>query len=89
MILFSSTAGLPSSVGSSNVAIAAGGYGSPVSGRIYFGDGTGWKLQFCRRTGGTDTVLMEIQDNGNVRINGALHVVGQITSDYQGGGGGI
>ena len=50
------------------------GTGSPDSGVIRFGDGSGWKLHFGRsRNGtalnsGTAGVLMTIQDNGNVGI---------------------
>jgi hypothetical protein len=63
-ILVNSTTGLPATVTSNNVAIAAG-YSSPVAGRILFGDNTGWKLQFGRRVSGLEYVIAELLDNGS------------------------
>jgi hypothetical protein len=71
-ILVNSTTGLPATVTSNNVAFASG-YSSPVSSRILFGDGTGWKLQFGRRLSGTETVIAELVDNGDINI---LHTSG-------------
>jgi hypothetical protein len=71
-ILVNSTTGLPNTVIGSNVALAAG-YSSPVAGRILFGDNTGWKLQFGRRVSGSENVIAELVDNGDINI---LHTSG-------------
>lgn len=60
------------SPGASNLALA-GQLGSPWAGKIYFGDGTGWKFAFSRRASGVDTDLATITDTGEVSI-GALTV---------------
>ena len=35
---------------------------------MIFGDGSGWKMHFSRRSGSTNTDLLTLQDNGNVGI---------------------
>jgi hypothetical protein len=45
-----------------------GGYSSPESGRLIFGDGSGWQMYFSRRSGDANTDLVTFQDNGNVGI---------------------
>ena len=45
-----------------------GSPGSPVAGKVYFGDGTGWQMKFARRIGGADTDLFTFADNGNLVI---------------------
>jgi hypothetical protein len=62
----SSNANLPASVTSSPVW--AGNFGTPDIGKMYIGDGTGWKFHFSRRTGGVDTDVITILDNGRVGI---------------------
>ena len=57
---------LPTSTGT-NVRIAAG-YASPDIGRIFIGDGTGWKLHFSSRTGSTNTDRVTFTDAGRVGI---------------------
>jgi hypothetical protein len=51
-----------------NVRIT-GGYASPDVGRIFVGDGTGWKLHFSSRTASTNTDRVTIQDNGNFFVD--------------------
>lgn len=62
-----------------------GSDGSPNAGYLRFGDNTGWKFHITRQreqgggaplNTGTTGVLMTIQDNGNVQINGNLTVSG-------------
>lgn len=43
-----------------------GGFVSPVLGRIYVGDGTGWQLNFAKRTASTDTDFWSIKDSGTL-----------------------
>ena len=43
---------------------------SPSLGRIYVGDGTGWQLDFARRTGSADTVLYSLLDTGAMQTTG-------------------
>lgn len=57
-------ANLPSACGGALYLTA--GYNSPVSGRIFFGDGTGWKMYFSKRTSSTNTDLFEFDDNGSM-----------------------
>ena len=47
----------------------ASGFGSPVLGRIYIGDGTGWKLNFAKRNSSVTTDLMTMYDHGYLGIN--------------------
>lgn len=58
---------MPASAGT-NVRIT-GGYASPDIGRIFIGDGTGWKLHFSSRTASTNTDRVTIQDNGNFLVD--------------------
>ena len=63
-----------------NFGLAAG-YSSPVSGRLLFGDGTGWKFNFARGAAASPTDLVTVQDDGNVGIGttspaSLLHVGG-------------
>ncbi len=44
------------------------GYASPDIGRMYIGDGTGWKFHMAKRISSTTTDLVTFQDNGNVGI---------------------
>ena len=66
MALTSGATGLPATAGGD--LIIGGGYLSPTSGRIYFGDGTGWKLYISKRLSSVDTDLFTFQDNGNFGI---------------------
>lgn len=46
----------------------ASAIGSPSVGRIYVGDGSGWQLEFAKRTGGVDTVLFTLLDSGALKM---------------------
>jgi hypothetical protein len=66
------TGAFPSaSTGASTVTLV-GGLGSPWAGKIYFGDGTGWKYAFSRRSSSADTDVLTIQDNGNITSLGSI-----------------
>jgi hypothetical protein len=54
--------GLPTASGT-NLWIA-GNFGSPTLGKIYVGDGTGWELDFAKRTASADTTLFKFKDSG-------------------------
>ena len=56
--------GLPAGAGGSVYFTA--GYASPTSGRIIFGDGSGWNLIFSSRTGGANTDRIIFSDTGTV-----------------------
>jgi hypothetical protein len=69
---------LPSSTGSS--LYLASGFGSPILGRIYVGDGTGWTLNFAKRSGSTDTDLFKFGDNGNLTLTtGSVSATGFVS----------
>lgn len=46
----------------------ASGFSSPDIGRMYIGDGTGWKFHMSKRLSSTTTDLITFVDNGNVVI---------------------
>lgn len=59
--------GLPPAYGST-LGLGAG-FGSPVSGRLFIGDGSGWKFFISNRTGGNSpTDVVTFIDNGKVGI---------------------
>jgi hypothetical protein len=60
---------VPSTVGTN--AFYTGGYASPDSGRIIFGDGTGWKFHFSKKSSGVTADLITIQDNGKLILSTA------------------
>jgi hypothetical protein len=64
---------LPAQVNSN--AILVGGAGSPDSGRLIIGDGTGWKYKISNRTSSTTTDLVTFTDNGRVGIGVASPAV--------------
>jgi len=61
--------GLPASAGT-NLWLA-GNFGSPILGKIYIGDGTGWELDFAKRTGSADTSLFKFKDTGVIAFGSA------------------
>jgi hypothetical protein len=72
-----SNADLPSMVNFS--PIWSGNFGTPDIGRMFIGDGTGWKFHFTRRTNSTNTDLLTITDLGRIGIgttspSGKFHV---------------
>jgi hypothetical protein len=66
MLIVNGNGSLPADAGG-NIRIA-GGYGSPTSGRIFIGDGSGWKLHFSSRTGSVNTDRVTFTDAGRVGI---------------------
>lgn len=57
----------------------SGGFASPSNGRIYVGDGSGWRIEFAKRTASTDTVLASINDAGGLGIFGTTPPASQTT----------
>ena len=54
----------------------AGNFGSPVLGRIYVGDGSGWRLEFAKRLASVDTVLFKFTDGGVLDVATGITVGG-------------
>ena len=54
--------GLPAAT-SANLYMG-GTFGSPILGKIYVGDGTGWELDFAKRVTSVDTTLFKMKDSG-------------------------
>ena len=48
------------------------GFSSPSIGKLYIGDGTGWELDFAKRTGSTDTTLFKFSDAGKLFVGGGI-----------------
>jgi hypothetical protein len=71
---------LPSAVGGQ--VLWTGGYASPESARFIFGDGSGWKMHFSKRTSGVTTNLITFEDNGNITAAGTIEA-GNIKAKYQ------
>ena len=65
-IIVTGNSDMPASAGT-NVRIT-GGYASPDIGRIFVGDGSGWKLHFSSRTASTNTDRVTFTDAGRVGI---------------------
>lgn len=57
---------MPASGGTS--LYIGGYYGSPISGKLIIGDGTGWRFDIGRRSSSTDTALFTFSDAGNLGI---------------------
>jgi hypothetical protein len=71
----------------STVTLVGGDLGSPWAGKTYFGDGTGWKYAFSRRSAGVDTDVLTIQDNGNITSMGSISAsTGTFSSNITTGG---
>src|SRR5262249_60880222 len=51
--------------------IAAGGFCSPVAGRLFFGDGTGWKFKLSKRSASVTTDLFTFSDLGSLTFGAA------------------
>lgn len=49
----------------------AGNYASPVTGRLFIGDGTGWQFHFSKRSASVSTDLFTLLDSGNFGVNTA------------------
>jgi hypothetical protein len=57
--------GLPAQTGGN--AIHTAGYGSPISGKLLIGDGTGWQYSLAKRIGSVTTDLVTFTDGGTVK----------------------
>lgn len=69
--------GLPTSGGGS--LWLAGNFGTPILGKVYIGDGTGWELDFAKRTASTGTSLFKFLDSGNMEMSGKIAAGGLFT----------
>ena len=65
----SASNGIPAST--TDVLNIASGFTTPDIGRIYVGDGTGWRLHFSKRIASVTTDLVTINDNGNISVSGS------------------
>lgn len=65
---FYTNANLPSNLASSINLIS--GSGSPIAGRVIWGDGSGWHLKFAKRSGGVTTDVVDFADSGAVQFIG-------------------
>jgi hypothetical protein len=61
----SGSTGIPATT-AANLRIASG-FSSPVIGRMYIGDGTGWKFHMSKRLLSTTTDLITFFDNGSIQ----------------------
>jgi hypothetical protein len=62
VIFVSGNASLPTAAGGN--CYWAGGYASPVAGRLICGDGTGWEFRIAKRSASTTTDLFNFFDSG-------------------------
>lgn len=72
--------GLPAGAGGS--LWLAGNLGSPMVGKVYVGDGTGWELDLAKRVNSTDTTLFKFQDNGNFTLLSGSFTLGGDTVQH-------
>jgi hypothetical protein len=63
----SGSTGIPATT-ASNLRFASG-FSSPDIGRMYIGDGTGWKFHMSKRLSSTTTDLITFFDNGSVQTS--------------------
>jgi hypothetical protein len=76
----SSTSNADLPAGGGEIPYFVGGYSSPDTGRIIFGDGSGWKFHLSKRISSTTTDLFTFNDSGSMGIGttnaggGILHV---------------
>jgi hypothetical protein len=73
------TTGLTASAGGR--MIFGAGFSSPDAGRIYFGDGTGWKLHLTSRISSTNTDRFTFSDTGRFEFREHLLPFTNYTSD--------
>jgi hypothetical protein len=66
LLTVSNSTGIPATTAS--LLRFASGFTTPDIGRMYIGDGTGWKFHMSKRVSSTTTDLITFQDNGNVGI---------------------
>jgi len=72
--------GLPSSGGGGSMYWAAG-YSSPVSGKLVIGDGTGWQMNFSKRSGSVTADVVTITDGGAITAIGAISAANGIYAE--------
>ena len=96
-LTISNNTGLPAQTGS--VLRLASGFSSPTIGKMYIGDGTGWRFSMSKRIGSVDTELINFLDNGNLlinqttdngqrlQLNGSLRIDGQTSGSSSGSSG--
>lgn len=78
ILVVTGNASLPASTGGS---LRLAGFSTPVAGRLFFGDGSGWQLMFSKRSSSVTTDLFTFTDNGNLSVTGQYQVSGsQITA---------
>lgn len=70
VIRSTASTGLPITAG--GAVYLAGGFPSPVSGRLYIGDGSGWRFPFTSRNAGVDVDRAWITDTGTIETRGDL-----------------
>jgi hypothetical protein len=70
LLTVTGNAGLPASTGSS--VYIASGYASPVVGRIFVGDGSGWALVLSARASSVTTDLYSFYDTGMFALFGLI-----------------
>lgn len=71
LITVNANAGLPAAANAGFLYIASG-FASPVIGRIFVGDGSGWKLLFSKRVGSVTTDLFTFNDGGQFFATGII-----------------
>ena len=62
---------LPANTGGFGLYITSG-YASPYIGRIFIGDGSSWRLPFCKRTGSVSTDVITLYDYGKIETIGDI-----------------
>lgn len=77
-LLVNGNAGLPDAAGGG--LFLTSGFASPVIGKVYLGDGTGWHLNFSKRTASTDTDLFAFNDNGSMSALGTVFTSGNFST---------
>ncbi len=75
---FMQSGSLPSATGGTFVIVDD--YASPVAGRIFFGDGTGWSMHFSKRNASTTSDIITITDAGHLQIVSGKLITGTSTS---------
>lgn len=66
----SASNGIPAAT--TDVLNIASGFTTPDIGRIYVGDGTGWRLHFSKRIASVTTDLVSITDSGDLSVSGVF-----------------
>ena len=85
---FAGRSNLPAATGGTDKLWIASGTSSPTNGRIYVGDGSGWQVEFCSRTGSADTVLGSFADSGTFTAKSLRGTSATTAIGYSAGSGG-